>query len=447
MKTKMKLVGVAVLALVILIIAAIGCTANRPFRTYADTDFPTNNIGANAATNDIEYYTNFSLGFVEFDDQGWFWNRNQLGAVTNMILQTAAIGQATNAAGIVMILFTHGWKNNAAFDNTNVETFRQELNVISDLEQEQTNHTPRRVVGVYCGWRGESLNIPYLDNITFWNRKSAAYRVGGYGALTELLENLESLQAASNASLPTNAPRTELIIIGHSFGGQAVYSAISQIVAERFVKTIEQGQTLKPLGDQVILLNPAFEASRYYDLYQMAHVYTNYPASQRPVLSIFTSKGDWATHYAFPLGRFFPSLFASTRSHQQTLANREAVGWFQPFVTHDLWYKPLTNSFSEELTNHISRGHSGFPSPEAKKKFYASLQNIKEQRSHWKNRSTNSFSFSGATLVPRYNYVTGNPFIVVSVDKRIMADHDDISNTNLINFLEEYVLFCDSSPQ
>jgi hypothetical protein len=442
MKKKIKFISLAVLIAGILIIAAFGCTANRPFRTYANPYDPAK-IAENSATNDIEYYTNFNLGFVEFDDQGWFWNRDQLMAVTNMIWQTAGVGQTTNTAGIVMVLFVHGWKNNAAYDNTNVVTFRTELNQIREVELEQTNHAPRRVVGVYGGWRGESLDVPYVDNVTFWNRKNTAYRVGGYGALTELLENLESLQQASNGSLPTNAPKTELIIIGHSFGGEAVYSAISQIVAERFVKTIEQGQTLKPLGDQVILLNPAFEASRYYDLYQMAHVINIYPANQRPVLSIFTSKGDWATHYAFPFGRFFSILFLSTRSHEQTLANREAVGWFSPFVTHDLWYKPATNSFYELLrTNHITSQREWSRHPEAQKSMSATFHNIEDQRAFWKHHPTNTFSFNTANLVPRKNYTNGYPFLVVSVDKKIMSGHDDISNTNLISFLEEYIIFC-----
>ena len=123
--------------------------------------------------------------------------------------------------------------------------------------------------------------------------------------MTELLVDLESLQQTSNDSLATNAPRTELIIVGHSFGGAAVYSAISDIVTERFVDTVKHGEPLKPLGNQVILLNPAFEASRHYDLNQLAVSISQYPTNQRPVLSIFTSEGDWATHYAFPLRTFF----------------------------------------------------------------------------------------------------------------------------------------------
>jgi hypothetical protein len=36
--------------------------------------------------------------------------------------------------------------------------------------------------------------------------------------------------------------------------------------------------------------------------------------------------------------------------------------------------------------------------------------------------------------------------VVVSVDKQIMKDHDDIGNPVLINFLQEYIPFCDDEP-
>ena len=122
----------------------------------------------------------------------------------------------------------------------------------------QTNHAPRKLVGVYAGWRGLSATLEPFKELSFWERKSTAHKVGGYGAITELLVDLEHLQQAGNDSLAANAPRTELIIVGHSFGGAAVYSAISEIVTARFVDTVKHGVPLKPLGDQVILLDPAF---------------------------------------------------------------------------------------------------------------------------------------------------------------------------------------------
>src|ERR1700722_11775992 len=148
MNTSLILIAV-VLGLGCLLLA--GCTANRPWRTdYAPYD-PAK-VGQNSPTNVIEYQTNYDLGFIEFDDQGWFWDPGQLRFVEDMIRRDGKIEQRNNAAGMVMLVFVHGWKNNAAYDNTNVAMFRQILAQIAELES--TKPVPRKVVGVYCGWRG-----------------------------------------------------------------------------------------------------------------------------------------------------------------------------------------------------------------------------------------------------------------------------------------------------
>jgi hypothetical protein len=433
--------AVLVIAVGALTLFAVGCTANKPFRTDF-TPCNTAQSGADCTQAVIESASNYQLGFVEFDDQGWFWNTNQMEAVEKMIRTEAGIGQSNNAAGIVMVVFVHGWKNNAAYDNTNVVMFRQILGQLGAAEQVQTNHPPRKVVGVYAGWRGLSAKLEPFEELSFWNRKKTAHKVGGYGAMTELLVSLENLQQTSNDSLATNAPRTELIIVGHSFGGAAVYSAISAIVTERFVDTVQHGKPLKPLGDQVILLNPAFEAARHFDLNQMAVSINRYPANQRPVLSIFTSKGDWATHYAFPLGQFFSTIFEKYRDPQQKTASREAVGWFQPFVTHDLIYQP---------TNAATAGGNSTLNLTTKKhelhnldQLRASINNVHTQRQKWhpNNPVAATYDFDDTILKPRLNYRPGDPILIVSVGKKIMKDHDDITNPVLINFLEEYILFC-----
>ncbi len=335
---KISLTALAIVACALFLLF-VGCTSNEQYRTSLTPCNPAL-AGTNSTSTAIETNLDYKLGFVEFDDQGWFWATNQVKAVEQMIQTEAGIGQTKNTNGIVIVLFVHGWKDNAAYDNAGVVTFRSILEQLNNAEQAQTNHPAREVVGVYAGWRGLSAELEPFKELSFWERKNTAHKVGGYGAMAQLLVELETLQQASNDSLETNvlatnASRTELIIIGHSFGGAAVYTAISQIVTERYVDTVERGEPLNPLGDQVILLNPAFEASRFYDLYQMAISTGQYPTNQRPVLSVFTSKGDWATHYAFPIGRFFSTMFENNRDPQQKAANREAVGWFRPFITHD----------------------------------------------------------------------------------------------------------------
>ena len=379
--------GVMSISLAALVIAAgvlglfaVSCTSNKPFRTSFTPCNPAQ-TGADCTKPVIETTANYKLGFVECDDQGWFWDTKQLQVVEEMIRTEAGIGQTNVAQGIVMVVFTHGWKNNAAIDNDNVDMFRKVLNQLGAAELVQTNHAARKVVGVYVGWRGLSATLEPFKELSFWSRKSTAHKVGNSGALTELLVDLETLQAASNGSLATNAPRTELIIVGHSFGGAAVYSAISEIVTERFVDTVKHGAPLKPLGDQVILLNPAFEASRNYNLNQMAASIALYPTNQRPVLTIFTSKGDWATHYFFPMGQFFSTFFERNRDGQQKDATRDAVGWFEPFVTHDLVY----NTNAQALASGHSTLNPATMTHElhGTKKLLASINNVHTQRKKW----------------------------------------------------------------
>jgi hypothetical protein len=424
-------------------IFAVGCTSNKPFRTNFPPSDPAHAV--------IESTPNYKLGFVEFDDQGWFWDTNQANLVKQMIRTEAGIGRPNNQQGIVIVVFVHGWKNNAASTDTNVNTFRTVLAYLDSAEKAQTKHAPRKIVGVYGGWRGLSAKWEPAKELSFWERKNTAHKVGNSGALTELLVDLENLQEESNHEwLATNAPRTELIIVGHSFGAAAVYSAISDVVTERFVDTVPRNKALKPMGDQVILLSPAFEASRHYNLNQMAVSMRHYPVDQRPVLSIFTSEGDWATHYFFPLGRFFSTVFEKNRDAKQRRANRQAIGWFQPFITHDLVY----NTDAAALA---SSGHSTFNPATRKHELHAadsaklreSIANIEVQKKKWHPNGglAVKYSFDDAILEPKPDFKPGDPILIVSVDTKIMKDHDDIGNKVLINFLMQYILFCQTDAQ
>jgi alpha-beta hydrolase superfamily lysophospholipase len=433
--------GYLALAVMVACVATMlfGCTSNRPYRTdmaSCDTAKP----DADCAKAVIETTPDYKLGFVEFDDQGWFWHREPLKKVEEMIQ-----GEIATDRGVIMVLFVHGWKNNAAYNNGNVQMFRAALKGLSDAEQTKYGDHARKVVGVYAGWRGLSVKSDYFPplgkELTFWSRKRTAHKVGN-GAMTELLVSLEDIQRAANASVLAGAPRSDFIIIGHSFGAAAVYSALCQVVTERFVETVEQNQPLKPLGDQIILLNPAFEASRHYNLNQLAVSISKYPDAQRPVLSIFTSKGDWATHYAFPLGRFFSSILQSFRRDEpQRSADVHAIGWFQRFITHDLVYDATSKIAANSTLNLQTKKHELRQLPQ---KLQRSIANVHEQRQKWHPNAPRptEYSFDDCSLKPKKTFRPGDPFLIVSVDKKIMKDHNDIGNPVLINFLREYIEFC-----
>jgi hypothetical protein len=432
------LLGIFVIAIVALV---VGCTSNRPFRT-SDVRCTSSNPATDCTDAIIEVGPKYKLGFVEFDDQGWFQKTNQLEQVKRIIREETGLDGTNKPAGVLIILFVHGWKNNAACNNTNVVEFRAALTEFARAEG-LDNPQPRKVIGVYAGWRGLSATIEPFKELSFWERKNTAHKVGGYGAMTQLLVDLEELQKDANHAGRSGVPRSELIFVGHSFGGAAMYSAIGQILEERFEQTLQRGQALKPLGDQVILLNPAFEASRHYNLNRLAVSISNYPESQRPVLSIFTSKGDWATHYFFPLGRFFSTLFEKHRQEgHQAAANIDAVGWFKPFVTHDLDYR--TNSVATAAATAAQRRSVKLHERHTDASLLESIKNVHNQRTEWSRKKTEPsiYSFDDCQLNPKDDFKPRDPLLVVSVDKRIMKDHDDIVNPIMLNFLREFIQFC-----
>jgi hypothetical protein len=447
-----SITSAAAIALICLALAfTIGCASNKPYRTVFNPTDPTQ-PGPDPIHNVIESTADYKLGFVEFDEQGWFWNVKQKEAVEKLVRHECGIGGNSPSAAI-MVLFVHGWKNNAAYDNTNVATFRATLKQLSDLEKtlsQKENRAPRKMIGIYAGWRGLSLKSDYFPPLgmesTFWARKNAAQRVGGYGAMTELMLDLAALQSASNQGLSTNSSQTKFIIVGHSFGADAVYNAISQILTEKFVNTIKQkpGALLKPLGDQVILLNPAFEAARFYDLEQLARSARDYSTNQRPIISVFQSRGDWATQTFFPIGQEIANVFEQNRSDLQKESTRRSVGWFAPFITHDLDYN--TNAIADPS---VSRPDAAAHHHElrTREKLPNAVENIIQQRKLWRSSATqNTNYFGNCILTSRSSYEPRNPIVVVSVSTEIIKDHDDIGNPTLINFLQEYIPFCDDEP-
>jgi hypothetical protein len=447
------------LASLLLILA--GCTSNEPFRKNlpvypaANTNRPATQPAINP-TNSFTIETNagFKIGYVEFDDQGWFWSHQQWTAVKNQIENEAS----NSAQGLTIIVFVHGWKNNADYDNDNVKMFR---GILTNLSQTMS---PRKVFGVYVGWRGLSIKsdwfpIPGGEEMTFYHRKDVAERIGHQGAATQVFTELDTMQEDLNiVNKSNNIPRTELVIIGHSFGGQLVYSAISQVLTERLVTATRRKQPLKSFGDLVVLVNPAFEASPYNNLISLAtSPDISYPTNQRPVLAIFTSKGDTATGFWFPLGRHFSTWYEQTRPgkgpNEEWLFNvrkgdtadehdaiSESVGHDHDFITYDLNYlKSVTNT----------PAHGNISSREKLTRKIKSQQNVLDANNTANDATVMvpyvfTYTNYACILQPRtngYAFKRGNPFLNVAVDKRIIHNHDDINNPVFLSFLRDFILF------
>ncbi|HHM05024.1 MAG TPA: esterase [Gammaproteobacteria bacterium] len=385
----------------------------------------------------------YLLGFVEFDDQGQLWDRAQMDAVLGRINAEAA------DKDLLLLVFVHGWKHSAAPGDGNVNTFRGVLGRLAALENRisaAAGLAPRKVVGVYLGWRGGSVTVPVVKELSFWDRKNVAHKVG-YGGVTEVLARLELVQktkdamAARDASGPAGAKsRTRLVVIGHSFGGAVVFSALSQILEMRFVDTtgpLGVVSDVRGFGDLVVLINPAFEAARYAVLSDMATERGTYFPSQLPVLAVLTSQADYATKLAFPLGRWFSTLFekeheASRKNGltgkretiDQGRANVTAVGHFAPYQTHRL---SATATVGREAL-----------APVAMAEDLKLLFNTVEE---WRNDAPgNVIQFHGARLTRSQTSAGRNPYLVVKVDKALIRDHNDMDDPRIIGFIRQLVL-------
>ncbi|WP_343654123.1 hypothetical protein [Paraburkholderia caribensis] len=303
----------------------------------------------------------YELHFVEFDDQGWLHPASNPDDTTEASDQSsrqvdalmARLKQLLQAGtNLKVIVFVHGWKHNASLDDANVKDFRRLLERAASDELPQS--APRKVIGIYVGWRGKPWKIPEpLLNLSFWSRKDTASRVS-VGSVREMFARIRSLQRYFNTqAVNEDAPeRMRTLMIGHSFGGLILYAAtagplIEVLTAREDLAGLPPLHSDRPgskkryeeterIADMIVLVNPAFEASRFQALYRVANENTH-TCYEPPLLMSITSETDEATKVAFPAGRFINTLFERpTSSEEQATAIKRTPGHMPPYITHML---------------------------------------------------------------------------------------------------------------
>jgi len=306
----------------------------------------------------------YELHFVEFDDQGWLFPDTPASGDQPAANPSRQIDHLMgrlkqlldNHDDLSIIVFVHGWKHNARSDDANVQEFRALLEAAGAEERNRAGEggTPRKVVGVYVAWRGRSWAVPDpVLSLTFWARKEAARRVS-IGSARELFARLRSIRSHYNddpaaGGMPTGAasehgskrPRIRTLLIGHSFGGLILYAAMSGSLIESLAAQKDLAGSGKATdlaerpADMILLINPAFEASRFEALYRVSNRYQ--PARfQPPLLVSVTSTKDWATGIAFPAGRSVNTLFERETTSEQGTAMKKTPGHIAHYLTHRL---------------------------------------------------------------------------------------------------------------
>lgn len=273
------------------------CTPNKQLRT----EFVESNClwgGVDCRNSSIERYLEYDLSFIEFTERGNLYDRTSSQRVLSHIQE-----QANSPQGAAVFVFVHGWKHNARHDDSNVIQFREFLSRAAENEVVGK----RKVIGLYLGWRGAVTNIPALKETTYWARKSVAQEVGA-GGVTEIFAKLHQVLVAQtdNQDLYKNS----YVIIGHSFGGAIVLSALHDVLLKDLVaantsisETPVRCKKINRFADALILLNPAIEANKVV-LLKEAAARCVFDKNQAPLLHVLSSDGDNATRIFFPLGEY-----------------------------------------------------------------------------------------------------------------------------------------------
>jgi len=332
---------------VIAALLATGCVGNEAYRLTKPVlhESLTSNEIDETVVDDTPWP--YKMAFIEFDDRGEMFHRSELSATIAAIesaKRTAAESTARVTAmvsgarldtcqtrpdlcepGPLVVTFVHGWKNNAQLDNGNVWGFRRILAGLSwqfngslrdelftklshDAKARGTTPPSREalraltvpVVGVYIGWRGAVISAPILKEFTFFDRHVKSQNVSGAHMVEALLRVLQAAKG-SDYSQPGVS-----VLIGHSFGGAVLETAIAQPMMNTLLNT-SSGEKIHWPATLTVLINEAQEATRSYQLIESLH--TNIPRdddgacrppTEPPVVISVSSVADYATRAAFP---------------------------------------------------------------------------------------------------------------------------------------------------
>ncbi|MGB5294834.1 MAG: hypothetical protein WBP34_07780, partial [Thermoanaerobaculia bacterium] len=212
---------------------ALSCTAHRMYR-------PTS----------LEEHADYSLAFIEFDDQGELWSPSQLDSAL------AHLERLNSGPGVALVVFVHGWNNDASprEDQADKGSIYQYRKFLTRLEEDIEQRFPGvgiPVMGVYLGWRGRVSNVPLIREASFYNRRGAAERIAGASATEAIYRILTTMRVN---------PNSRSVLIGHSFGSMILERALAQAAISALLASPEQ-ELIFP-ADLVVLLNPAGSASQ-----------------------------------------------------------------------------------------------------------------------------------------------------------------------------------------
>ncbi|MDO3387034.1 alpha/beta hydrolase [Gilvimarinus sp. SDUM040013] len=384
----------------ILVALTVSCTRSTAWRTE-----PPANCRQTCAESYIEEHDNFELSFIEFSERGNQFDRRKTEDIVSRIES-----YASEDSGVAVVVFVHGWLHNASNDDRNVKSFRQVLNKIGSANI----LGERKLMGVYIGWRGKSLYGAGSEYLTYWARKSVAEEIGANGVSSVILKLAE---------IDARKPDNILLIAGHSFGGAMTLSAVDNILLTKMITGMSNGKATPPIGEGVVLLNPAIEANQIFALKEHSMRFAEQSSPQSELLHVISSKGDQATHVYFPVGQSIAAL-----GWEEVDFERYYQDKLYKFSEHNLDITTIGNYerfWTGAITLNRNNRRDPYDQPLGEWKFHDYCED--------KSATTHN------PLTARLPCSAQDPIVFLSTDASFIKDHGDIFNDKVSAYLTSIV--------
>lgn len=385
----------------------------------------------------------FNIGIIEISDDGKV-NPHQKQKVFNLIRHKAADMNKE----LVILLFVHGWHHSALVCDDNLACFRK---VVAGLKSSDVLKG-KEVVGVYVGWRGESIESEGFNLLTIWNRKRDAEKIGNTGA-RELLLELDTLYDSLKAGRDRmQKEKISMFSFGHSLGGAMLLSAarakmVGKVNGETFIRAeksyAEQkqlGSSIKPLrssfGDLVVLLNPAIEARAWDEFDHDLRSPGAYEDDQLPNIIAIASTKDSAVGTALPISRWLRVIPMPWKLFTESAIDREGVGHYRKQITHFLKCDE-THKFAKKK----KECDCPYPAYEQPLATYTDWIRDFAGKDNIKLATAAQHVSCNLQVNPKLDFIWGDnfPYMVIQADGSVIGSHNDIYNPALVTFLASFL--------
>lgn len=316
---------------------AVPTLANPNGSINADGTF-SENLSADTANfyncsiqSHVNQSVSYTMAFLEFNDQGQLREPLQWEALKQEI--------KPQDQSLTVLVYVHGWRHDAHVGDSDVRRFHTLTSLTANYAN-QAGRAPSKTIGIYIGWRGrvvdehadhdkasalrDKLAIP-----TILSRKSASDSIAR--PIGQHILDIEKL--VKGAKL--NAANRKLIVYGHSLGGNIVIQGLSETLVSR-IGTPKKDESIRGVGDLVVLLNPASQARHFFAVQQAAFS-TKLPDYSSPfVVSLTAAKyfdrltkerADWDT----AVGEYLPIAHKVLTLSTGQLQDIQSIGNYLPF--------------------------------------------------------------------------------------------------------------------